>query len=193
MLVLLLRRERKKLPILLDEIHPHWQRLSVIGEEVDAHFSVTEEWIAIHERLKRAPYKMKLHIKEKLRELGFPEDTMLKLPPRKVVNKGAPKRVKSTPITRFTGRMPSRWETIDSQNPDSQCSQVKSNVPKRKGARLGTCSRSQASTPTSKPKPYLQIPYISQIPNLMSEVAINVARKGGLNCDPFKNIPESLS
>jgi len=75
-LVLLLRRERKKLPILLDEIHPHWQRLSVIGEEVDAHFSVTEEWIAFQERLKRAPYIMEVHIKEKLRELGFLEDTM---------------------------------------------------------------------------------------------------------------------
>ena len=89
--------------ILLDEIHPHWQRLSVIREEVDAHFSVTEEWNAIQERLKRAPYKMKLHIKEKLHELGFPEDTMLKPPPRKVVTKGAPKRVKSTPKTRSTG------------------------------------------------------------------------------------------
>ena len=118
--------------ILLDEIHPHWQRLSVIREEVDAHFSVTEEWNAIQERLKRAPYKMKLHIKEKLHELGFPEDTMLKPPPRKVVTKGAPKRVKSTPKTRSTGRIPSRWETIDSQNPDSQCSHGKSNVPKSK-------------------------------------------------------------
>ncbi|AES59588.2 hypothetical protein MTR_1g023090 [Medicago truncatula] len=43
---------------------------------------------------------MKLHIKEKLRELGFPEDTMLKPPPRKVVIKGAPKRMKSKPKTR---------------------------------------------------------------------------------------------
>ena len=56
-------KRKKKMPILLDEIHLHWQRLSVNGEEVDAHFSVTEEWIAIQERLERAPYKMKLHIK----------------------------------------------------------------------------------------------------------------------------------
>jgi len=80
----------------LDEIHPHWQRLSVIGQEVDAHFSVTDEWITNQERIKRAPYKMKLLIKEKLRELGFPEDTTLKPPLRKMVTKGAPKRVKST-------------------------------------------------------------------------------------------------
>jgi hypothetical protein len=86
-LVLLPRRERKKLPILLDEIHPHWQRLSVIGQEVDAHFSITEEWITIQERIKTGPYKMKLFIKEKLCELGFSKDTMLKPPPRKVVTK----------------------------------------------------------------------------------------------------------
>jgi len=108
---------------------------------------------------------------------------MLKPPPRKVVTKGAPKMVKSTPKTRSTGRIPSTWETIDSQNPDNQRSQAKSNVPKSKGARLGTCSHSQVSTPTSKPKPYLNIPYISQIPNIMRpfvEEIVNV--KGDGNC-----------
>ena len=82
-----------------------------------------------------------------------------------------------------TGRIPSRWETIDAQNLDSQCSYAKSNVPKSKGSRLGTCSRSQASTSTSKPKPYLQIPYSSQIPHLMRpyiEDIVNV--RGDGNC-----------
>jgi hypothetical protein len=126
---------------------------------------------------------MKLCIKYKLRELGFSEETLLKPPPRKVATKGAPKRVKSTPKTRSTGRIPSKWETIDAQNPNSQCSYGKSNVPKSKGSRLGTWSRSQASTPTSKPKPYLQIPYISKIPNLMRpyvEDIVNV--RGDGNC-----------
>jgi len=161
---ILAEKRKKKLPILLDEIHPHCRRLCAIGEEVDANFSVMEEWNAIQERVKRAPYQMKLFIKEKLRDLGFPEDTMLEPPPRKVAIKGAPKRVKS-------------------QNPDSQCSHAKSNVPKSKGSRLDTCSRSQASTPTSKPKPYLQIPYISQIPHLMRpyiEDIVNV--RGDGNC-----------
>jgi len=54
-------------------------------------------------------------------------------------------------------QIPYRWETIDSQNPDGQCSQTNSKNPRSKGARLGTYSRSQASTPTSKPKPYLNI------------------------------------
>ena len=60
-------KRKKKLSILLDEIHLHWQRFSVIGEQADAHFSVMEEWNNIQERLKRpAPYKTKLCIKEKL-------------------------------------------------------------------------------------------------------------------------------
>jgi len=50
-----------------------------------------DEWNIIQERLKRAPYKMKFHIKEALRQLGFPEDTMLSPPPRKVVTKETPK------------------------------------------------------------------------------------------------------
>jgi len=99
-------KRKKKWPILLDKIHPHSQRLSLIGEEFDAHFSVTEEWNVIQKRLMRA--KMKLHIIEKLRELGFPEDTMLKPPLRKVITKGAPQRVESTLKTRSTGRIPSR-------------------------------------------------------------------------------------
>lgn len=96
-------KRKKKLHILLDEIHPHWRRLSIIGEEVDANFFVTEEWDAVQKRIKRAPYKMKLFIKYKLCELGFPEETMLKPPPRKLATKEAPKRVKSTPKTRSTG------------------------------------------------------------------------------------------
>ncbi|KEH22604.1 hypothetical protein MTR_7g056013 [Medicago truncatula] len=123
---ILAEKRKKKLPILLDEIHPHWQRLVVIGEEVDANFSVAEEWDAVQKRIKRAPYKMKLFIKYKLRELGFPEETMLKPPPRKLATKGAPKRVKSTPKTRSTCRIPSRRETIDAQNLDSHCSHAKS-------------------------------------------------------------------
>jgi hypothetical protein len=80
---------------------------------------VKDEWNVIQEHLKRAPYKMKLHVKESLCELGFMEDTVLNPPPRKVVTKEASKRVRSTPKTTSTGRIPSRWETIDYQNPDS--------------------------------------------------------------------------
>ena len=80
-----------------------------------------------------------------------------------------------------SGRIPSRWETIDSQNLDSQPSQPKRSLPKRKDARLGTYSRSQASSSTSKP--FWNIPYISQIPNIMRpfvEEIVNV--KGDGHC-----------
>ena len=55
-------KRKKKLHILLDEVNPNWQRLSVHREEVDAHFSVMEEWNIIQEHLKRAPYRMKLNV-----------------------------------------------------------------------------------------------------------------------------------
>ena len=40
---ILAEKRKKKLSILLDKIHPHWQRLGVIGQEVDAQFSIMEE------------------------------------------------------------------------------------------------------------------------------------------------------
>jgi len=40
-------KRKKKSHILLDEVHPHWQRLSLNGEEVDEHFSMMEKWNAI--------------------------------------------------------------------------------------------------------------------------------------------------
>jgi hypothetical protein len=130
--------EKGKSSILLGDVYPHWKRLSVQGEEVDENFSVMEEWNTIQERLKRTPYKMKFHIKEAMRQLGFSEDTMLPPPPRKVVTKATPKRVRSTPKLTSTSLIPSRWERVDSQYPDSQSLQPKIKLPKREGARLGT-------------------------------------------------------
>jgi len=98
-----------------------------------------------------------------------------------VVTKGDPKRKRSTLKVSSTGRIPSKWETIDSQNPDSQPSQPKKSLPKRKDARLGTYSSSQASSSTSKR--FWNIPYISQVPNIMRpfvEDIVNV--KGDGNC-----------
>jgi len=96
-------KSKGKFPIRLDDINPHWQRLSVCGEEDDYDLSIMDKWNDIQERLKKAPYKVKLHIKEAMRQLAFLEDTMLSPPPRKVVTKGAPKRVRSTPKEISTG------------------------------------------------------------------------------------------
>jgi len=120
---------------------------------------------------------MKLYIKEMLRQLAFPEAANLSPPPKKVVTKGAPKRKRSTLKVSSTGRISSKWEVIYSQNPDSQPSQPKKSLPKRKDACLDTYSRSQASSSTSKP--FWNIPYISQIPNIMRpfvEEIVNVKR-----------------
>ena len=88
-------------------------------------FSVDDEWNGIQEHLKKAPYQMKLEIKEVLRQLAFPETTMMSPPPRKVPTKGAKKKVDIAmykgKIT-STSRIPSSWEVVDSQNPDSQLS-----------------------------------------------------------------------
>jgi len=65
-----------------------------MGEESnDRGFFVDDEWNGIQERLKKVPYQMKLEIKEVLRQLAFPETTMLSPPPRKVPTKGAKKKV----------------------------------------------------------------------------------------------------
>jgi len=73
-----------------------------------------EEWNDIQERLKTSPYNMKLYIKEMMRQIAFPETTDSCPPSRKTVTKGAPKRKRTTLKVSSTGRIPSRWETIDS-------------------------------------------------------------------------------
>jgi len=114
-----------------------------------------------------------------MRQIAFPETTNLSPPSKNVVTKGAPKRKRTTLKVSSTGRIPSRLETIDSKNTDSQPSQPKRSFPRRKDARLDTYSRSQASSSTSKP--FRNIPYISQIPNIMRplvEEIVNVKRDG---------------
>jgi len=63
------------LHIRLDEIDPHWQRLHVCKEEVEDDFSMMGEIMGIHERVKKVPYKIKLHIKEVMRQLFFFQKT----------------------------------------------------------------------------------------------------------------------
>jgi len=58
-------------------------------------------------------------------------------PPRMVETKGAKKWVKSTSKNSYTSRIPSMWECVDSQFPDSQSSQTKTLLPKRKSACIG--------------------------------------------------------
>jgi len=101
---------------------------------------------------------MKLEIKEVLRQLAFPETTMLSPPPRKVPTKGAKKKVdiaRSRGKITLTSRIPSSWEVVDSQNPDNQPSPspTTSSFSRKRGARLGKTSLSPLPPPTRYPKP----------------------------------------
>jgi len=145
-------------PILLDEIHHHWHKLRM-GEESNEHgFFVDDEWSSIQERLKKALCQMKLEIKEVLRQLAFSETTMMSPPLRKVPTKGAKKKVniaRSRGKVTSTSRIPSSWEVVDFQNPDSQPSPspTTSSFKRKRGARLGKTSFSPLPPPTRYPKP----------------------------------------
>lgn len=145
-------------PILLDEIHHHWQRLRMGEESNELGFSVDDELKGIVERLKKLPFQMKLEVKEALRQLAFPETTMMSPPPQKATTKGAKKKVdiaRSKGRITSTSRIPSSWEVVDSQNPDSQPSPspTTSSYKRKKGARLGKAPISPLPPPSRYPKP----------------------------------------
>jgi len=145
-------------PILLDEIHHQLHRLRMGEESNEDGFSMEDELKGIQERLKKLPFQMKLEVKEVLWQLAFPETTMMSPPPRKVPTKGAKKKVdiaRSKGKITSTSRIPSSWEVVDSQNPDSQPSPspTTSSFKSKKGARLGKTSFSPLPPPTRYPKP----------------------------------------
>jgi len=86
---IIVMKSKQKLPIVLDDIYPHWKRLSVQGEEIDHDFSVMEEWNGIQKRLKTSSYNMKLYIKEMMRQITFSETPNLCPPSKKVGNQGS--------------------------------------------------------------------------------------------------------
>ena len=124
-----------------------------MGEESnDRGFFVDDEWNGIQERLKKVPYQMKLEIKEVLRQLAFPETTMLSPPPRKVPTKGAKKKVDIVRsrgnITRLVesllrGRLLIPKIRIVNCHYHQQLHHLK-----EKGARLGKTSHSPLPPPT---------------------------------------------
>jgi len=143
-------------PILLDDIHHHWHRLRMGEESNEDSFSVDDEWNGIQERLKKVSYQMKLEIKEVLRQLAFLETTMMSPRPQNVPTKGAKKKVdiaRSKGKITSTSGIPSSWEVVDSQNPDSQLSPTTSSFKRKIGARLGKTSLSPLLPPTWYPKP----------------------------------------
>jgi len=144
-------------PILLDKIHHHGLRLRMGEESNEDDFSGEDELKGIQERLNKLPLQMKLEVKEVLLQLAFPETAMMSPPPRKVPTKGAKKKAdiaRSKGKITSTSRLPSSWEVVDSQNPDSQLSPAPttSSFKRKKGARLGKTSLSPLPPPTRYPK-----------------------------------------
>ncbi|XP_058733979.1 uncharacterized protein LOC131605663 [Vicia villosa] len=149
-------------PIRMEEVIPHWKRLSfhddgcVEGEK--STISITSELEAIQERFSKADDNMKLHIKEKLRKIGYPETTDMKPPSQPVKTKDAPKKLKPTPNDNSTTRSPSYCEHIDKLFPDSP-------TPKPQKTQKSSNKGDRISKPPPTPIP-LKIPIIEEMPIL---------------------------
>jgi histone-lysine N-methyltransferase SETD2 len=127
---------------------------------------------------------MKLQIREQLHHITFPETTSLTPPVEIAKTKGAKKRVKSSQCDSSTTRSPSYWEHVDSKFPDSQPSQSKPLIPKRKTARMGIFS--------PKPTPILRNPLIHHMPLFMhSYIEDIIDVKGNGHCG-FRVVAEHL-
>ncbi|XP_058746436.1 uncharacterized protein LOC131619345 [Vicia villosa] len=98
---------------------------------------------------------MKLHIKEQLRNIGYPETTDMKPPSQPVKTKGGPKKLKPTLNDNSTTRSLSYCEHVDKLFPDSPTPiSQKSQKSSIKGARISKLP------PTSIP---LKIPIIGEM------------------------------
>ncbi|MCH90666.1 protein FAR1-RELATED SEQUENCE 6-like, partial [Trifolium medium] len=81
------KKIRNRRPIRLDEINMHWKKLVIEnGEDVEGgdeeidDYSCTAEFEAIKERLKSVDVIMKADIRDKLRQIAFPETTTMTSP-----------------------------------------------------------------------------------------------------------------
>ncbi|XP_058766511.1 uncharacterized protein LOC131640124 [Vicia villosa] len=189
-------------PIRMNEVIPHWKRLSFDDDgciEEDSNISIIFELKAIQERFSKADDNMKLIIKEQLRRIGFPETIDMIPPSQPVKTKGAPKKVKSMPNDNSITRSPSYFEHVDKRFPDSPTSKSqKSQKSSNKGARISKPPPTpippqvpQVSTPIPTPiAPSIQevqiapkIPFIDEMPVFMHKYIdqiVNVVRDG--NC-----------
>src|SRR3954469_14034143 len=126
--------KKKKLnsPIRMDEVADHWKKLHFDDfdppKENYSKITISDELEVIMEKFAKADDTMKMHIKEQLRKIAFPETTDLKPPSQPVKTKGAPKKSKITQDDTSTKRSPSYFEHVDAsfseihETPKSTCS-----------------------------------------------------------------------
>jgi len=104
-------------PIRMDEVADHWKKLRFDDfdppKENDSKITISDELEVIMEKFAKADDTTKMHIKEQLRKIAFPETTDLKPPSQPVKTKGAPKKSKITQDDTSTKRSPSYFEHVD--------------------------------------------------------------------------------
>ncbi|KAK2358924.1 protein FAR1-RELATED SEQUENCE [Trifolium repens] len=172
------KKIRNRLPIRLDEVNSHWKKLTIefgqfeddLEEEVEDDYACTAEFEAIKERLKVVDVSMKAEIRNKLRQLAFPETTTLTSPT--VVKKASVVTRKSSGVENSTAREKSYWEHVDAQFPDCQVSQTTAASSSRKGARIGNWTPSQSSqvsSPFFKHMPQFMQPYIEDFVDVVGD------------------------
>src|SRR3954470_22034962 len=87
-------------PIGMDEVADHWKKLRFDDfdppKENDSKITISDELEVIMEKFTKADDTTKMHIKEQLRKIAFPETTDLKPPSQPIKKKGAPKKSKIT-------------------------------------------------------------------------------------------------
>lgn len=125
-------------PIRMVEVFTHWKKLSFddgsVMKEGKLNISFLTKWEVIRERFLKVGDNMKLHIKEQLRKIAYPETTDLKLPSQPIKTKSAPKKTKPTPNDNSTTRSSSYFEHVDKVFPDSPTPKSQKSVVK--GARI---------------------------------------------------------
>ncbi|XP_058753452.1 uncharacterized protein LOC131626634 [Vicia villosa] len=154
-------------PITMNEINPHWKRLSFDDDdgcvEEDSNISIIYELEAIQERFLKADDYTKLYMKEQLRRIEFPETTDMKPPSQSVKTTDAPKKVRYTLNDNSTTQSPSYSEHVDKIFPDSPTTKSqKSQNSSNKGARL------------SKPPP---TPIPPQVPQVSTPILTPIVPK----------------
>lgn len=101
----------------MDEVCTHWKRLRFnddgLMKDGKSNISILTEWELIQERFLKADENMKLHIKEQLRKIVYPETTCLKPLSQPLKTKGAPKKFKPTPSDNSMVHSPSYFEHVD--------------------------------------------------------------------------------
>ncbi|XP_050886362.1 uncharacterized protein LOC127091721 [Lathyrus oleraceus] len=171
-------------PIRTDEACTHRKILRFDDDGVvndgKSNISILTEREVIQGRFLKADDNMKLHIKEQLKKISYPETTDMKTPSQPVKTKGAPKKMKPTPNDNLTTQSP--FEHVDKVFPDSPTPKSQINVVK--GARINK------PPPTPPPPKILFIDEMQVFMHKYTKQIINVVGYGFYSETGSGDVPE---